>query len=208
MPIPIYHITKLDNLPAILASGRLIATNRLRLLGARYASIAFDNIQERRSRTRVPCGEGGTLHDYVPFYFAPRSPMLYTINRGNVASCPEGQSRIVHLVVDAEEVATSGLRYVFTDGHAVMGYSRFFTDLADMNAIDWEVMRARYWYDTDQDGDRKRRRQAEFLIHEQVPWSLIREICVLDRVARDLVLETLRGVNEHPPVVVRSGWYY
>jgi hypothetical protein len=33
-------------------------------------------IQKRRGETEVSCAQGGTLHDYVPFYFTPHSPML------------------------------------------------------------------------------------------------------------------------------------
>jgi hypothetical protein len=84
VPIPIYHITHIDNLKSILSAGRLLAYNAMSAAKTQYPNIAYENIQDRRATTYVPCGRGGVLHDYVPFYFAPRSPMLYTINRGNV----------------------------------------------------------------------------------------------------------------------------
>ncbi|MBZ8182847.1 DUF4433 domain-containing protein [Oscillatoria salina IIICB1] len=84
MPTPIYHITHVNNLSSILNSSGLIAFNQLKQQRANYTDIAHQTIQDRRARKQVPCGAGGVLHDYVPFYFAPRSPMLYTINRGNV----------------------------------------------------------------------------------------------------------------------------
>ena len=58
--------------------------NQLRDRETNYTNIAYESIQDRRSIKSVPCGVGGSLHDYVPFYFAPRSPMLYTIHRGNL----------------------------------------------------------------------------------------------------------------------------
>jgi len=72
--------------------------------GKRHVSIAYQDIQERRSKIIVSCGPGGTLHDYVPFQFAPRSPMLYTINRGNVPGYLEGQKPLLHLVATIETV--------------------------------------------------------------------------------------------------------
>lgn len=78
MPIPIYHITHIDNLTSILNLGGLMANSRLRRQRINYLDIAHERIQDRRARTSVPCGAGGVLHDYVPFYFAPRSPMLFT----------------------------------------------------------------------------------------------------------------------------------
>jgi ssDNA thymidine ADP-ribosyltransferase, DarT len=98
VPIPIYHITHIDNLESILSEGGLLAYNVMLETQTNYTNIAYENIQDRRATIRVPCGGCGVLHDYVPFYFAPRSPMLYTINRGNVKSYTQGQSTVIHLV--------------------------------------------------------------------------------------------------------------
>ncbi len=76
MPLPIYHITPIDNLESIISEGGLLAYNVMLDTGINYTNIAYENIQYRRARIRVPCGAGGVMHDYVPFYFAPRSPML------------------------------------------------------------------------------------------------------------------------------------
>lgn len=160
MPIPIYHITHIDNLESILSEGGLLAYNVMLETQTNYTNIAYENIQDRRATIRVPCGGGGVLHDYVPFYFAPRSPMLYTINRGNVKSYTQGQSTVIHLVSYVENIEVAGLSFVFTDGHAVMAFTDFFDDLNYLSAIDWDVMESRYWNDTNEDNDRKRRRQA------------------------------------------------
>jgi len=208
MAPPIYHITKLINLEGIVTAGELFATNRLNRDGAGYASIAYDHIQERRARCRVPCGPQGVLHDYVPFYFAPRSPMLYTISRGNVPSCPEGQRQILHLVADVEAINAAGLRYVFTDGHAVIAFSQFFEKVDDLDQVDWTIMRERYWNDTAEDGDRKRRRQAEFLVHDSMPWELVSQIGVINNAIRDRVVEMLAGAAHQPKVVVQRDWYF
>jgi hypothetical protein len=79
------------------------------------------------------------LHDYVPFYFAPRSPMLYTINNGNVPGCNHRQDDIVHLVGDTQSVLAAGHRFVFSDIHAALDYARFFDDLTDLKQIDWRI---------------------------------------------------------------------
>lgn len=98
--------------------------------------------------------------------------MLYAIHKGNVQTYTEGQKPILHLVSSAEVVQEAGLAFTFTDGHAEMDISTFFTDLNDLEKIDWDIMQSRYWYDTLKDGDRKRRRQAEFLVHSFFPWRL------------------------------------
>ncbi len=89
-----------------------------------------------------------------------------------------------------------------------MAYTDFFTSLDDLERIDWPLMGAKYWNDTQDDGDRKRRRQAEFLVHRQMPWALISGIGVMDEVTRAAVERVLRDAAHRPPVAVRSGWYY
>lgn len=161
----IFHITHVDNLAAILAEGGLWCDREAAERGVAEVGIAHQHIKERRARRHVPISPGGTLDDYVPFYFAPRSPMLYSIHGGYVEGYSNGQRSVVHLVSSAEAVSASGAPFVFADGHAELDLSDFFDDLDDLNKIDWKIMKAAYWADTNEDGDRKRRRQAEFLVH-------------------------------------------
>jgi hypothetical protein len=208
MPANICHITDAGNLESILEQGGLHASNVLHQRGVDYASIAYESIQDRRAVTQVPCGPGGVLHDYVPFYFGPRSPMLYTISRGNVPSCPNGQTTVVHLVSTAEAVSAAGLGFAFTDGHAIVALSEYYDDLADLDQVDWPLMKARYWHDTLDDMDRKRRRQAEFLVHESMPWSLIDEIVVMSPSIEHEVNDWVNHAKQATQVRTDRSWYY
>jgi len=206
-PTLIYHITHVENLASIASSGGINSCRLLRSSDANYTDVAHQSIQDRRNVVVVPCAQGGTLHDYVPFYFAPRSPMLYTISRGNVASCPD-QTAILHLVTSVQLVAESGRPFAFTDGHGIMVLTEFFDDLTMLPRIDWPLMEARYWFDTAEDSDRKRRRQAEFLVHERCPWDIIQEIGVQNRSMESRVHAIVELLEHKPEVNVRPGWYY
>ncbi len=209
MPTPIYHITHINNLRSIVENEGLLSHTASCRKGIRHTSIAHQNIQDRRAFRKVPCGRGGVLHDYVPFYFAPRSPMLYTISRGNVVGYDQGQTPVIYLVSSAEAVEAAELPFVGADGHAVMEYTGFFDDLYFLEyVIDWEIMEATFWADTDEDGDRKRRRQAEFLVHNFFPWRLITEIGVINSQIQTQVREILQNYNYKPPVKVYPNWYY
>lgn len=89
---PIYHITHGRNLAAIIAAGGLWCDAQIAARGLTPLGIAHQHIKERRKQRIVPCAAGGTLADYVPFYFAPRSPMLYAIHSGYVERYDGGQS--------------------------------------------------------------------------------------------------------------------
>lgn len=211
----IYHITSVDNLSSIIKCGGLWSSFEVCAQGIDYFDIAYEHIKDRRTEKQV-CkrdnpdeivGPGGSLADYVPFYFAPRSPMLFTISKGNVRGYTGDQESIIHLVSSLETVTENGMPYVFSDGHAVMDLSDFYDNLDDLNTIDWETMRSNYWYDDALHPDRKRKRQAEFLIHRFCPWSLISEIGVMsDRIA-DRVTGIIANTDK-PIVTVHHDWYY
>lgn len=206
-PTPIYHITPIANLRLILEAGAIWAKRVLDQEDSGYTNMAHQSIQDRRAQTPVPLA-GGVLHDYVPFYFAPRSPMLYTISRGNVAGFSGGQDSVVHIVSTAQAVREAGLRFVFTDGHGIMAFTDFFAELADLDKVDWDIMATDFWADTDDDMDRKRRRQAEFLVHERFPVQLVQQIGVINQAKKNETEAALAEFGVTIPVVIRPGWYY
>ena len=81
-----------------------------------------------------------------------------------------------------------------------------FGDLA--REVDWTVMASRYWHDTTAEPDRKRRRQAEFLVHERVPWSAVQRIGVIDQEVQREVDLILRDASHQPVIAVQPDWYY
>jgi len=208
MPTPIYHITHLNNLRSIVKQNGLWCEAERANQGINCLNIAYMSLKDRRSQTAVPCGERGALSEYVPFYFAPRSPMLYVINKGGVDSYKGGQKPILHLVSTVERVQKAGLSFVFTDGHAVMSLSRFFDDFRNLQYIDWDVMKATYWNDTPDDPDRSRRRQAEFLVSKFVPWDLFLGIGVIDATIAKKVESIISEASYQPRVKEKQAWYY
>lgn len=207
-PTPIFHITPVDNLRRIFEAGALLAKRALEQEDRGYTNIAHRSIQDRRAHTPVPCGPGGVLHDYVPFYFAPRSPMLYTLSRGNVAGFAGGQASIVHLVSTAQAVQAAGLGFVFSDGHGIIAFTSFYDDLSQLDKVDWALMQSRYWSDTQDDLDRKRRRQAEFLVHERFPVDLVRGIGVINLDIQRQTEAVLAEFGLNIPVATKPVWYY
>lgn len=134
--------------------------------------------------------------------------MLYSIHGGFVEQYREGQRPVIHLTSSAESVAAAGLAFTFTEGHAELAYSSFYEDLAELDKVDWQVMKSKWWNDTVEDMDRKRRRQAEFLVHDFFPWELVSRIGVIDSGVAEQVNEILQGAAHRPTVAVERSWYY
>ena len=101
------------NLPSILQYGGLYCDNERLGTNLPSVGIAHNHIKERRARRGVTRANRGTLADYVPFYFAPRSPMLYSIGGGFVEGYADGEDPILHLVTSAEVVKAVGLPFTF-----------------------------------------------------------------------------------------------
>jgi hypothetical protein len=207
-------MTHFDNLPQILAEGGLVCDAEAARRGLCKQSIAHAELKERRATRAVEklffgaVAAGGVLADYVPFYFTTRSPMLYAIKGGFVQHFRGRQSDVIYLVSTAEAVAASDLKWCFTNGHAVEGVTEFYDGLNELNQVDWDVIQSWSWKNTLSDLDRKRRKQAEFLVHRRVPWELISQIGVLNRGKADSVAEALAGAAHQPSVTVEPDWYY
>jgi hypothetical protein len=214
LPTPIYHITNINNLARIVQTGGLWCDAARVRQGFDCVGIAHESLKERRARTPVPnragqtIAAGGVLADYVPFYFANRSPMLYSIHRGNVVGYAGGQANVIYLVSSVEQAVAGNRPWCFTDGHAVEAMTEFFASTERLDRIDWEVIEARYWSSTEADLDRKRRKQAEFLIHGSVPWNWFHQIGVVDQRRAQRVREIIAEAEHRPEVAVEPRWYY
>jgi len=135
--------------------------------------------------------------------------MLYRISRGPVNGYNEGQTPIIYLGSTVQKVAEAGLGYVFSDGHGIMvPLTRFYDDLDDLVRIDWEVVLGKWWNDTNDDPDRCRRRQAEFLAHRFFPWALVDEIGVKGVKMQRRVSDLLKKNRDSTVVNLRASWYY
>jgi len=210
VPTPIYRIIHVDNLETCLRRGAICAPNYTPADGLPYRTIHNADIQNVRRARTIPCRPGGVVHDYVAFYFGPRSPMLYQLHTGWVDGYNEGQSPIVYLVSTVQAVRAANASFVFSDGHGIAAYTSWFDNLNDLDNVDWDTAYCNWWRDTVDDMDRQRRKQAEFLVHQRCGWELIQEIGVLNDVAKARVEGILGQFAPamRRPVAIRRNWYY
>lgn len=214
MPVPdsisLYRLIHVETLPTLLARGTLHAPNCTPEDGLPYRTIHNVGVQESRHNSQIQCGPRGTCHDYIPFYFGPLSPMLLNLKTGRVAGYTQGQSPLIYLTTTVDRVQAAGCAFVFSDGHGLARFTNWYDDPARLDQVDWNIVGARYWNDRPDDNDRQRRKQAEFLIWQSLGWPLIERIAVFNQQAKTNV-ETVLGQHPeqvHPPVDVRSQWYY
>lgn len=206
----IYHIVHEDRLQSIINDGFLwcdaTIVAREQTPGT---TIGMNAIKQRRLR-ELTLKSHPSLYvgACVPFYFCPRSIMLYLLHKGNHEDLQYqgGQEPIVHLEADLLKTVAwakeHDLRWAFTLSNAGARYFEDRADLSQLDQIKWEAVEARDWR------DHKEGKQAEFLVEKKFPWELVERVGVLsNRVQRKVIISVQNG-SHRPRVEPRPDWYY
>jgi len=204
MPTRIYRIVHIDNLPRLLEWGGDWSQNQATKRGLSKRPIHHTGIMDARERTQIAVEPFGVVADYVPFYFGPRSPMLYAIKKGKVEGCTD-QHEIVYIESTAEKVAEAGLPFVFTNGHAIIGYVDHFNRLEDLEKVPWDAIQARYWNNIE---DGRCKRQSEFLGRDFFPLALVDRFCVANGARLAQAEKIMQAAGAAFNVNVCNEWYF
>jgi hypothetical protein len=219
MPVPrqpkIYHIVHVDRLKSISQDGCLWCDAEIFKRSSPGTSIGMSGIKRRRlydlSLTSYPDNHVG---DFVPFYFCPRSVMLYLINRGNHPDLDYrgGQEPILHLQADlyaaVKWAEQNKRRWAFTLSNAGSFYFEDRCSLAHLGDIDWDAVHANQWGGPGVSLSVKEGKQAEFLMEYRFPWCLVERIGVISHRIHDQVSKILCSCEHIPRIQVKSNWYY
>lgn len=205
----LFHFTHINNLASVVMSG-LNCDSAVVSSGMSFVEVGNRDIKERRRRRSVPIKPHGVVADYVPFYFAARSPMLYAIYKGNVPTYGGGQDEVVYLVTSIESIAEHGLPFVFTDRNAALAFARYSGDMAELDMlVDWDLMNSKWFNNTDTQRDRVERRMAELLVHGHVPRTAILQVGAMTDARVGQASEVLASVGVGDlPVLTQPGWYF
>jgi len=197
----IYHITDVANLPAIIAENGLHSDAVM--VKRNPEIIGYDHIKKRRLKEiPVPCCEWRKVGEFVPFYFCPRSPMLFTINKGNTGRPAGCQKSIVHLVSTMAAGIATGKVWAVSSGNAGAYHTTFSAKLDALEALDWAAIRATQWQGM------QHQKSAEFLVADFFPWTAIKEIGCQNSTTADMVRSVLVNAAHQPVVVTKANWYY
>jgi hypothetical protein len=211
----LYHIVHMDRLPSILRDGFLFSDAQMVGRIGSGTTIGMGSIKLRRlNELQLESHPGLHVGECVPFYFCPRSVMLYIIHQANHAELTYrgGQQPIVHLEVDLRSSVTwaafSGLRWAFTLSNAGSNYFEDRADLSALDEIDWKAVAADKWSGRGVSESVQEGKQAEFLVESRFPWQLIERVGVVSPVAAQRVANLMSGVAHRPRVEILPGWYY
>lgn len=218
MPIPaqpkIYHILHVDRLPSVLADGELWSDAMVLQRASPGTTIGMGNIKLRRLESALSSHPKLTVGQCVPFYFCPRSIMLYLIHQANHPELTYrgGQGPILHLECDLYACITwaedQNRRWAFTLSNAGSLYFEDRASIAHLGEINWEAVQANRWSGNGVDPSLKEGKQAEFLLEKSAPWKLVDRIGVRSQSIYQQVAGLLAGQTHRPKLEINADWYY
>jgi ssDNA thymidine ADP-ribosyltransferase, DarT len=203
----LFRITHIANLPWLLVNGLHCAKSTT--TDANFTPIGNPDLIDKRTHRPVPIPPGGMLSDYVPFYFTPKSPMLYNISTGYGGIARRENKDIVILVSSWQSMCDNGVTMLFTDRHAYVATAAWSSDRADLaERIDWDILCRHDFARNDSYPDKMERYQAEALAHRHVPSSALLGVVCVSEDAKRVVEASAAAVGRAVEVFVRPTWYF
>jgi hypothetical protein len=202
----IFRITHRDNVPWILENG--LHCSNSDWLDPGFVSIGNPDLIDKRRDRPVTIPPGGTLADYVPFYFTPFTPMLLNIHTGRGVQ-QRSNEELVILIASARDLDARGLTVVISDRHSYLEAALYSSNLDDLPAfVPWAQIQERDFKRDLNDPVKIERYQAEALIHRHVPAeALLGAACYTPAVKAELdQIAAERGLEMK--ILAERRWYF
>lgn len=202
----IFRIAHIANVPWILDHGLHCRNSAER--DPNYVEIGNPELIVKRIHRAVPIPPGGVLSDYIPFYFTPHSPMLYNIKTGHNGITQRPMSEIVIMVASLPALAAQRVPFVFTDRHALLLTATFYSDLARLDCIAWDLLHKRDFKRDPYDPGKFERYQAEALVHRHLPLSALSGIICHGEAQKTTLLGEIEKRRQTLQVLVEPNRYF
>jgi len=211
--INIYRMTHIENIPHILQYG--ITHQNSKDSNPNYKAIGDTTLIDRRKNKTINVTNGKEkiietikLGDFIPFYFGIKMPMLYVIQHGgNFVPEATNPENIIYLVCSVIKIYKSGLIFYFSDGHATDNLTVFYNkeEIKNINHIvDWSAIKTSYWGGSE-NLDLKRKKQAEFIVKEDIPPEFIIGYGCYNEKAKEKLINF--GVEKNSIKIIPKAYY-
>ncbi len=118
------------------------------------------------------------------------------------------QEELVYIVCKVGDIITHCPQWCFTDGHAKNSITKFYNKIDDLGQLDWEAIKSQYWHSTEDNQDRMRQKQSEFLVKTHIPQYCICGLIVLNAQRKAQIEEMQAKVGTEIPIYVDTNRKY
>jgi len=182
----LYYLTSSKNIPSILFRG-IISHN----MAANIAHEDFSNssVQSGRKFSIDMHGRKIKVHDCVPLFFSTHTPMQYvlTVPSSIKARFTIPKEDLSIIEIDALKIFKRKM-VAYSDGNAASNSTKFFTDLKQLNQLDWKQIRLPFPKYNQKEW--KRKKSAEVLVQNKIAPHYIAQVCFYSH-------EGIRKANEY-----------
>ena len=203
-------MTHIANIPHILQYG--ITHRNSPNANPNYVPIGDSSLINFRATKCVAinnCNIKIILGDFIPFYFGIRMPMLYVMQHGwNFVAKPSNPEEIIYIVISLSKIIDNDFEFYFSDGHATDFLTTFYSknDIKQLPAIiDWKAITAKYWSGDGIETDIKRRKQAEFIVKQDIPSDFIIGFGCYNEIAKFRLMSI--GIKENSIKIIPQAYY-
>ncbi|MDP1817967.1 MAG: DUF4433 domain-containing protein [Leadbetterella sp.] len=159
--INLCYIASIDNAESIIENG-ILSYADVKHNNIKHKSTANPDVQGRRERKFCMCSGGlqHIVHDLVPLYFTTKTPTSFRMIRES------DPGEYFFIIVKWDILFDANSSFIFTDGNAACGDTRFFCDLKHLSKIPWAFLSENgraYHHDKE-----IRQRNAELLIYPKI----------------------------------------
>lgn len=202
----IFRVTHISNVLWILNNG--LHCRNSNVSDPNFVQIGNPELISKRATKNVPIQPGGTLSDYVSFYFTPFSMMMYNISTGYGGIRQYPNSEIVIMVTSLRDLVNHGITAVYTDRHAYLSTARFYSSLDDLENIDWGLLQRRDFRRDLDNPEKTDRYQAETLVYEHLPVEQLMGIICHGTNEKRTLLGQMRQADMELSIEARPSWYF
>jgi hypothetical protein len=192
----VLHMTHIDNLNSILKSKAIFSKKYVDQNVKTYTDISNKSVQDGRSGIVIPC-TGNELHEYVPFYWGRKTPM--------VASLQDQNEDLIFLQFYSDILEEN--ECVITDGNARTSGTMFksYNDISDLNILDSKSINTVKYAD---DPEVKRKKQSEVLVPNSIGLGHLKCIICHSEDVKTKVQSLISTHRVNCGVYVNAGAYY
>lgn len=202
----VFRIVHIDNVPWILDHG--VHCRNSETVDPNFVQIGNADLIDGRHHRKIKGPYGGTLSDYVSFYFTPLSPMFLNIKTGWQGIRQRSNQEIAILFTSLRKVQKLGLPFVFTDRHAYLETAQVFDDLDRLDKIDWTILQRHDFKRDPENPEKVEQYEAEALMHKHLPIEALDGIACYDTACAFKLQGHVTKRGSTTKIVVKPGWYF
>lgn len=194
-------MTHIENVPHIIKYG--INHHSSKNPNNNYKAIGDVSMISARGKYKMPNDE--SPNDYIPFYFGRRTPVLYVIQNGFNNTEKVHPNEIIYCATTIQKIIDANIDYIYTDGHACDRFTKFYSpsDVTKIKEqIDFKAVKAKYWTEY---RDLKRKKEAEFLIKQDLEYKNIVAFGTYDLIAKQKLIDL--GIDSEKITVAKQHYF-